>query len=609
MKSLTAIRKIYSHFGHHVHPYRGSLLVAWLCMGGALGTELLRPWPIKYIFDGLLSSHPKVTIPALFTFGGNAEMLLAVIALSILLIAVLDGFFDYCQAYVISTVGQKVIAAIRHQLYSHIQRLSHSFHSSHHSGDLLMRLTGDIELIRELIVDSFLYLSNRILILVGMIVVMLWKDWELTLLALAVLPILVVTAFNYTGRIREATKRQRRKQSQIASVINETISATSVVKAFTRETYEDERFSSRNAASLQAELKTTRLEKNLNRVVEITLALGTCGVLWFGVKRVMGGVLTPGDLVIFISYLNGMYKPIRKMASLTTRITKATACGERITTILDTEPEIKDAPDAMTAPPFRGKIVFKDVDFSYELGQPVLRGINLTIEPGQAVALVGPSGAGKSTIANLILRFYDPQSGRVLIDGTDIQRYKLSSLREQIGLVFQKAILFSASVRDNIAYGKPNATEEEIVAAAKAANAHGFIMKFENGYDTLIGERGDTLSGGQRQRIAIARAIIRNAPLLILDEPMTCLDIESEAKVREALKRLMVGKTCLLITHDLEAVAESDLVLMLEEGSIVEQGRHQELMERSTRYRQLYQLKMDNRLDREEFGKVSVTEA
>ena len=588
-----AIRRIFGHFGPQLRPHRRTLLLAGICTLAATAMALLRPWPIKLIFDVILVPQTKAGflehVPLL---GGSTETLLAGIALSILLIAVLAGLARYGQKFLTNSVGQKVVADIRRQLFNHIQRLSRSFHHGHHSGDLMMRLTGDILMLRELIVGSVIFLSENLLVLLGMFAIMFWMDWQLTLIAISIFPILTLVAMSFSGKIKSVTKKQRRKEGQVASVISETISGIAVVHAFARERYEGERFSRQNKASLKAGIKATRLAANLNRLVEILVAAGTCAVLWMGVKKVLAGVLTPGDLLVFTFYLSGLYKPIRRLSGLTSRMAKASACGERVISILETESEIKDAPDAIVAPPFQGEIVFEEVDFRYHPGERVLNGVSFTVKPGQMVALVGPSGVGKSSIANLLLRFYDPVEGRILIDGTDIRRYSLASLRDQIAVVLQESVLFGTTIRENIAYGKLDANTEEIVAAAKAANAHDFILELEDGYETTIGERGETLSGGQKQRIAIARAIIRNAPILILDEPMTGLDGESKAKIQEALERLMDGRTCLLITHDLQAVSEADLVLVLEERRIVERGRHSDLVARNEQYSQLYDLKI-----------------
>jgi ABC-type multidrug transport system fused ATPase/permease subunit len=364
------------------------------------------------------------------------------------------------------------------------------------------------------------------------------------------------------------------------------------VQAFGRERYEEERFETETGQTLEESVRTARMEASATRIVEIITAIGTWAVILVGSLQVLEGRMTPGDILIFVSYVTNLYKPIRGLAKLSFKASKAMVSAERIAEILEIEPEIQDDAQAVDASGLKGEIVFEDVSFDYGNGKSVLNKVSFAISPGQTVALVGPSGTGKSTIANLLLRFYDPKQGRILIDGTDIREYTLASLREQIAVVLQESVLFCTTIKENIAYGKLDATAEEIIAATEAANAHDFILELEHGYDTVIGERGDTLSGGQRQRIAIARALIRNAPILILDEPMRGLDVESEVTVREALKRLMAGKTCLLITHDLQAVAQADLVLLLDEGRIVERGGHSELLASSRQYRQLYELKV-----------------
>ncbi len=588
-----AIRQSFGHFGRYLRPHWRTLFLAGMCTLGATATQLLQPWPIKLIFDVILAPQAKEGfLDHLPLFGGSTGALLAAIVLSILLIAVIAGLCSYGEKYLTKSTGQKVVASIRRRVYSHIQRLSRSFHDAHHSGDLMTRLTSDIGMLQDLMVGSVLFLSENLLVVLGMVTIMLWMDWQLTLVALGILPALTLVNLRFSGKIKSVAKKQRHKEGQIAGVISEVLSRIAVVQAFTRERYEGKRFSRQNKNTLKTGLKATRLEASLNRLIEIIVAAGTCVVLWLGVKKVLAGVLTPGDLLVFTAYLRGLYRPIRRLAGLTSHIAKASACGERVISILETESEIKDSPDAIVAPPFRGEIIFEEVDFWYHPGEPVLNAVSFTVKSGQKVVLLGPSGVGKSTILDLLLRFYDPRKGRILIDGTDIRRYTLASLRDQLAIVLQESLLFGTTIRENIAYGKLDATVEEIEAAAKAANAHDFIMEFKDGYDTTISERGNTLSGGQKQRIAIARAIIRNAPILVLDEPMTGLDVESEAKVRDALKHLMAGKTCLLITHALQAAAAADLVLVLEEGRIVECGEHSDLMGSSRQYRQLYNLRI-----------------
>ena len=593
MSRSRAVRRIFGHFRHHLRPHGRTMAIVVMCTFAMTVMQLLRPWPLKVIFDVILlpQENPGAVLQFVVGLTDDTGVLLAMTALSILAIAVLTGLFGFGQFYLTHSVGQKVVAAIRRQLYSHIQRLSHSFHDASRTGNLLEHLKGDIRLMREVLVGAPIYISHRLLVLVGMVAIMLWMDWQLTIVALGILPLLAFTVRRFSVEIKQASRRLRHKESDVTSTMTEKISAFRIVQAFAREAYEEERFARENESSVQAGLAAARLEGHLSRLVEVTLALGTCGVVWFSVKRVQTGLLTPGDLLVFIAYLRALYNPIRKLASLTSRISRATVSGERIISILETEPEIRDAPDAIQAPRFRGEIVFEDVDFSYNRAEPVLKGVSFRVEPGQMVGLVGESGVGKSTVANLLLRFYDPQAGRILIDGTDTRKYRLSSLREQFAVVLQDAELFNATIRDNIAYGNLEASAEDIKAAAQLANAHEFIEGLEDGYDTIVGERGATLSHGQRQRIAIARAFVRNAPILILDEPLTGLDVENKAKVQKALEHLMVGKTCLVMTHDLEMAARANLILLLNGGHRVEVGRHRDLMAQSARYRELHRLK------------------
>ena len=578
----------------HLRRVKGALALAAACMLGFTLTGLLAPWPLKIIFDYVLLDEP---LPASLSFLGDVLQggkfpALALISLAIVLIALLRGVFSYAQLYITSRVGYQLVYALRRELFVHLQSLSLSFHTRARLGELLSKLTGDTNNLKDVFAESALTVVGYLLILLGMFAVMFALNWRLSLIVLATFPVLFYVLSYLYRKIKASAKRQRRSEGKITSRISEILTAVSVVQAFGRERYEEERFETETGQTLEESVRTARMEASATRIVEIITAIGTWAVILVGSLQVLEGRMTPGDILIFVSYVTNLYKPIRGLAKLSFKASKAMVSAERIAEILEIEPEIQDDAQAVDASGLKGEIVFEDVSFDYGNGKSVLNKVSFAISPGQTVALVGPSGTGKSTIANLLLRFYDPKQGRILIDGTDIREYTLASLREQIAVVLQESVLFCTTIKENIAYGKLDATAEEIIAATEAANAHDFILELEHGYDTVIGERGDTLSGGQRQRIAIARALIRNAPILILDEPMRGLDVESEVTVREALKRLMAGKTCLLITHDLQAVARADLVLLLDEGRIVERGGHSELMASSRQYRQLYELKV-----------------
>ncbi len=568
-EGLRALRRLYRLFGPYLRPYRWRMLAAWGCMLGATAAYLAQPWPLKAIFDYALMPHPDHPPPA-WLAGLDSTTLVGLSAAAVLLIALVRGVFGYAQAYLAASVGQRLVADVRTRLFEHVQRLSPAFHDRHHSGDLLLRLTSDIQLLRDMLVNAVLLLTERALVVVAVAVIMLWMDWRLGLLGLAVIPLLLWVSVRTSGRIREAVRKQRRRESRTATHLAEALAAIPLIQAYGREDWELQRFQAQHQASLRAGLRTTRLEANMSRTVEVILAAGTAAVLWFGVQRVLAGELSAGDLLVYTAYLTALYKPIRKLSNLSARLAKAGVCGERIMAILSQEPEIRDLPGARPAPPFRGEIAFRAVTFAYPDGgrRPVLDGASFHIRPGETVALVGPSGSGKSTVAKLLLRFYDPQAGAVCIDGHDIRDYTLASLRSQISILLQEPHLFSMSVRDNIAYGRPQASDEEIRRAARLACAHDFIAALPQGYDTVLGERGGGLSAGQRQRIAIARAILRDAPIVVLDEPMTGLDKASEAAVQTALERLTRGRTCLIITHDPQAAARADRILTLRQGRI-----------------------------------------
>lgn len=567
-----AIRSVFRRFTPHLRKRRRTILAAFACMIGATLVEVARPWPIKIVFDGILmpQDNPGQVINWLNGIASGESALLTMIIGAILLIAILGGLFGFGQSYLLASVGQKVVADIRAQLYAHVQRLSQSFHDERSTGDLLSRLTEDVRMMRDLLVSSAVFLIARSLVVILTVFIMALMDWKLTLVALAVLPLLALTTVKFGTKIKGAARRQRRKESKIAQVMAERISSIKVVQAYAREAHEDQQFAKQNNSSARAGLVATKLEANMDRVVQILLAFGTGLVVWYGVHRVRADALTPGDLLVFIAYLASLYKPVRRMASLTGRVSKATVCGERILAILNTEPDIADAPDAVEAPRFNGQIDIVDVDFAYLRGAPVLKQANLSIKPRETIAFMSESGSGKTTLGNLLLRFYDPQSGAILFDGQDIRSFTVTSLRNQIAVVLQESILFNSSIAENISYGKLDASSEQLEAAARLANAHDFIVQMPDGYDTIIGERGSTLSGGQRQRVAIARAIVRDAPILILDEPFAGLDAENEASVREALHNLLKDRTALIITHDMATACLADRIMTLRDGKMQE---------------------------------------
>ena len=578
----------------HLLQVKARLLLAVLCVFGFILTGLLAPWPLKIIFDHVLLDNPLP--PALSFLGGMLQSgrvrSLVVISLAILVIALLRGFFSYAQLSIMSRTGYQMVYSLRRELFVHLQRLSLSFHNRARCGELLTKVTGDTNTLKDAFADSALAGTADLLTVIGMFGIMFALNWKLSFMVMAPFPVLLYALSYRYRKVKASAKRQRKTEGKITSQITEALTAVALVQAFGRERYEEERFDTESAQTLEDSIHTARTEAAAARTVEIISATGIWIVILFGSLQVLWGQMTPGDVLIFASYATSMYKPIRNLAKLSTRFSKATVSVERIAEILEIEPEIQDAPDAVEASNLKGEIIFDNVSFDYGDGKEVLKEVSFTISPGQRMALVGASGAGKSTIVSLLLRLYDPQEGCIAIDELNIKNYRRESLRREIAVVLQNSVLFGTTIRENIAYGKPDATQKEIVAAAKAANAHDFILDLESGYDTTIGERGVTLSGGQQQRISIARAIIRNAPILILDEPMTGLDAESESRVREALNRLMAGGTCLVVTHDLLAVAEADLVLVLEEGRIVDRGRHSDLMVRSRQYRQLYELKV-----------------
>jgi subfamily B ATP-binding cassette protein MsbA len=479
---------------------------------------------------------------------------------------------------------------LRRTLYHHVQRLSLAYHDQKRTGDLISRVTSDIDAIQSFVTSALLGVLVNSLTLVGMVGVMFYLNWQFTLIALSIAPGLFIVVYTFTRRIKKASREVRKKESEVVSVIEEVFSSIRVVKAFAREDYEQRRFERESLESVETALRARSIKAKLSPVVEVIVAAGTCLVLWYGARLVTSGALSPGALIVFFLYLGKMYKPMRELSKMTDTWSKAAVGFERIREVLETERQVRDRPRARVAPRFKGRIEFEHVSFGYREDCPVLKDLSLTIEPGQVAALVGPTGAGKTTIISLIPRFYDPLAGRVMIDGLDVRLFKQQSLRQQMSFVLQETLLFHAPIWQNIAYGKPEATHAEIRRAAEEALAQEFIEQMPEGYDTMVGERGVTLSGGQRQRIAIARAIIRNAPILILDEPTSGLDAASEELVFEALGRLMAGRTSIVIAHRLATVRRADVIFVIQDGAVIERGAHRQLLARGGLYTELYEI-------------------
>ena len=583
------IVRVYRTFIPHSRKYSKGFLLAYIALFAAMVMNLAKPWPLKIIFDYILLNK---VMPGWMMFvsaitAHNKLILLAASCASIVAIFFLESLFTFTRKYFMAGAGERAMNDIRQEVFGHLQMLEHR---TDRSADLVVRLTSDIDSLKLLLTQHIQTLVNYFLTFIGIGVTMSLMDWQLTVSALAVAPPLYLLSLYFSAKVAELTRKKRAKESDVASLLQETVTSKELVQAFTQEEREKKRFAEESQESLEAVLERTRVSKGFGRTVEVVIAVGTALVVYLGARKALAGNITPGDLIVFISYLRDLYKPVGGLSELIIEFGSSLVCGERIAEILETQIKVADAPDAIEAPLLRGEVAFENVTFGYDSGKPVLQDLSFQARPGETVALIGSSGTGKSTILNLLLRFYDPWNGRILIDGRDIRRYTLKSLREQISVVLEESLLFQRTIWENIAYGKPEAQFEEVVCAAKAAQAHDFIVRLSNGYDTFLKEGGSNLSGGERQRIALARAILKNAPIFILDEPVTGLDSVTEAKLNETLDRLMKGRTSFTIAHRLSTIMRADLILMIEEGRIVEQGTHEHLLSRSDRYRQLYDL-------------------
>jgi len=588
---LRLVRRIHGNFGPFLRPYYPRLILAYSSLFGSVLLGLLKPWPLKLIIDRVLLDQPvhgKAAYASQF-LSQDKSTLLVLMCLGIVVLAVFDSLFSYFKKYLLRVVGQGVTSDIREHIFAHFQTLPFSTRRLTRTGDVVLRLTSDIRALGDLVVVYAQRLTDYGFGFVSTLVVMALMDWKMTFLALAIVPPLYFISYRFSVNLRALAKKRRAKESEVASLVHEAVGSMAVVQAFAQEDREKRRFASESQQSLRAALESARVGGAFSRVVKILEAMGVAAVVWIGAWRVIAGELTPGDLIVFIAYVKNLYDPIDNLSELFVGFQESLVSGERIVELVETDSQIKDAPDAVEAPAFRGEVRFEAVTFGYGKGRPLFDRLSFVARPGQRVALVGSSGAGKTTVLNLLLRFLDPCQGRILLDGEDIRRFTLRSLRSRISVVFQEAVLFRRSVRENIAYGKPEAAFEAIVAAAKAAQAHDFILGLPDAYETVLDERGENLSGGQRQRIVIARAMLRNTPVLVLDEPATGLDAVTESQVDAAWGSLMEGRTTFIVAHRLSTIRKADWILVIEDGSVVEQGTHEQLLARSGRYRELHQ--------------------
>ena len=576
--------------GHLARLHWKPLLLAFLAVLGETLADVLEPWPIKIVIDNQLQGKklPPQLRSLVALFPSNAIAVLNFALAAVLVIALVGAFSSYCEKYLTTSVAQWVAHDLRRMVYQRIQRLSLAEHGESRTGDLLTRVTSDIDAVQDFITSALLGVVTSVLTLAGMLGVMFYMNWRFTLIGLSVAPVMFTFVYFYTKRIKKASRFVKKKEGELMSGVAEVLTSIQVVQAFAREDYEDRRFDWESRQNVAAGLKARSMKAKLSPMVDVLVAVGTCLVLGYGARLVMAGELSTGQLVIFIFYLGKTYKPMKDLSKMTNTVSKATISFERIQELLDIESRVRDMPGARPAPDFKGLVEFDQVTFGYDRAHPILKNVSMRIEPGQVVAIVGPSGTGKTTIAGLIARFYDPQSGRIKIDGTDVKEFTLKSLRDQVSFVLQDTLLFRGTVWENIAYGKPDAEIEDTVRAAELANAHEFIIKMPLSYATMVGERGVTMSGGQRRRIAIARAIVRNTPILILDEPTTGPDAASEKLVTEALDHLMKGRTSIVIAHHLNTVRNADVIFVVKDAEVVETGTHAALMAKGGVYAELY---------------------
>ncbi|MCB0322260.1 MAG: ABC transporter ATP-binding protein [Bdellovibrionales bacterium] len=576
--------QIFRRFWPEVAPHKGLLCGGAATLFLEVALRIIEPWPLKYLVDSVLTPSLEGN------YRGTHAPLTSIATLSLLYCVVISlrAVAAYFNTLCFAHLGQRVVKRVRSRLFSHMQKLSLSYYASARHGDLVIRMIGDVGLFQDVMVTAALPLAGNIVVIGGMFLVMLLLHWKLGLISICLLPALYYMTVRLSRRIHTAARRQRKLESSMAASVSEAFASVATVKALALEQTFGSLFSQGNEKSLKEGVTVQRASAKLERSVDFLIGIESAAVLFLGGWFVLEGELTIGGLLVFLAYLKNAFKPMRNYSKYCARLSKAAAAGERIIEILDAVPEVEDAPDAVVAPPLQGAIEFRDVSFGYESGQQILSKVSFHAPAGCHTVLLAPSGTGKSTLLSLLLRFYQPDGGDIRVDGLSIAKLRIDSLREQIAVVLQNTELFAGSIRDNILGGLTDVSEERLHDAIVTSQLAGFISSLSDGLDTLVGERGVTLSKGQRQRIAIARAVVRQRPILLLDEPMSGLDPESQKLVSDAIRMLAGRATILHVTHDLRHAASADHIVVLDEKRVIEAGSHLELMALNSRYAGLY---------------------
>jgi len=574
---------------------RGSLLAGSALMVARSGVLLLLPWPLKFIIDNVIFQHRLTPMLAgvLPDPAVHQMQLLNLLVLSILVLGLLDAVLVYLGNRLLLDAGQRVVFLIRFDLFSHLQRMSLAYHRRNRAGELMARLGGDVRQLQEFIAAIGIDFVPHAMTIIGIGTVMFIINARFALFALAVAPVLFLLARFYANRLKTSLREVRHHEGNLWSVAQEIFGSVQIVQAFTREQHEDDRFCSLADTSLSSNRQANEAQAQFGPAISLVIAVTTAMIAWYGATSVIRGSLTAGEMLVFLAYLNGLATPARQLAKTGRVFGRSIVAIERIGECRAEQPSVVDAPDAVAPQSYEGRVEFQGVGFGYHAGDSILRDISFVMQRGKTVALVGQTGSGKSTIANLIPRFYDPDHGRILLDGRDLRTLPLTFLRRQIALVLQEPLLFQATVWENIAYGRSGAGRADAIAAARAVGVDDVIEKLPVGFDSMVGERGLTLSGGQRQCIAIARAMLCEAPVVILDEPSSSLDASTERRLMLALSQLSANRAALVIAHRLETVMHADLILVLDHGQIVERGSHAELLAMGRHYAQFWRAKQD----------------